>query len=305
MGNEEFGKLVKQLREEKSTYDDNGGWNAWTQEELAKRTTDPNTGANLSKSKVADIEQGKVAHLDPDIHVEPLARALGVPEAEKPDFYFVAGLAYSPRLTEWEIDEEVIRALLQQLNYPANIRTPLWDFIAFNHYNYTLYGYSQPILDKIDGDEFGPNLLRILFDPKLQSSSLASSPRQWKKDRLRDLRAFRASSYRYQFTPRYKQIMREVSKLHPGFSDLWKAARFFYEAEPVFSIRPTTTIFHRDFKEMTFLSLRIPQGYVEKDLFVSVYVPLTDSLENYQKFAQSIPENLREKVYFFKQRPLE
>src|SRR5690349_20036912 len=137
-----FGQFVRALRERRS-YDRQGHERKWSQEELAKHVVwKDEPGLKTKKRRIASMEQDKVVNLKP--HLEPLARAFGLSEAEKTEFYTLAGYIYTkPASMTMDKSVEVLKSLFRDLDYPASARTPLWDFIAFNAYHYSVWNFTD------------------------------------------------------------------------------------------------------------------------------------------------------------------
>ena len=134
--NKQYGSLVKTLRAEKrSFFDEEGRRKPWTQAHLIEQIERRNERASLSIKQLGDIERGDVVFLSPDRHIEPLAKAFGLNELEKTEFYAAANYIYSPKDVGGEQQSKaIIRMLLGQHQYPAFVLTPLLDLVAFNTY---------------------------------------------------------------------------------------------------------------------------------------------------------------------------
>jgi transcriptional regulator with XRE-family HTH domain len=291
MGNIEFGELVRALRVHRMI-DGPDGPCPWSRETLAAKT-------GLTVRQIQRTEKGEVVNLRP--YLDPLAEAFGLTEAQKIEFYADAGYVYRVEATP---DREQIRALFQGVQYPASARTPLWDFIAFNSYHYALWGYTTEKMQRLDGGDFGPNLLRVLFDPVFEHKLYIGGEARWEADVQRSVQAFRFQSICYVDTNRYHQITEELQKYHPAF--------YFYHQwhppqdesldnqergdwEPV---NPIAKVHHPKFGKMEFLSLRTPKKYLGSQVDISIYVPLASSEESYQLLRESIDVN---EVYEFRE----
>ncbi len=287
MDNESFGELVKSLRKARTYLDENAYPRQWSQEKLAKE-------AGLSARQIARIEQGVVADLRP--YLEALATAFKLTEQEKKAFYAEAGYVYT--MSHQSYDEEELRILLEQLPYPASVRTPLWDFVAVNAYHRIIRGMTPEVVDILNEEPLGPNLLWLLFDARFHEANTNIHHTNWQAE---SIWAFRATSFRYVRTRRYRFLVNELKQI-PGFAQAWQIA----EKLPEFGDRsqrrrPTSKIYTAEFGEMAFLSLRIPSRYFG-DLEVSVYVPLADSETRYQAFRDSVTD---QDVTFFRRHDLD
>jgi hypothetical protein len=300
--NREFGKLVRRLREERLEATEDGRIHQWTRKKLAEES-------NLSTRQLAKIEWGEVANLEP--YLSHLARAFGLGEFEKREFYAAAGYIYP---SSQAVTEETAQSLLKQLSHfelPVTIRTSLWDFVAFNHFNYALYEYNDKVIAKMKSDSLGPNLLRLLFDQELglPASAPPTPDRRdvWESARMRDLLAFRAVSFRYIATHRYNQIISEMSRRYPEFRKLWERSENLLKLGKNMFVNPYISVDHKEFEVIEFISLRVPQAYLRQDIQVSMYAPLPESFGRYRKLVDQVNtynQDQREKIYFFEDRPL-
>lgn len=288
MVNKEFGKLVKSLRKQRTYFDENQYPRQWSQQKLSAES-------GLSVRQIARIEQGTVVDLKE--HLEKLAAAFGLTETEKIAFYAEAGYVYS--IEQKGGRQESLRVLLEQLPYPATVRNPLWDFVAMNAYHWMLRGFNQEALRELDEGDLGPNLLRVLFDPYFQQASTAVNE---KNIRVEAVWAFRAASFRYVRTKRYRFLINEL-KRYPEFERAWRLSESLpdYGSENAERRQPVSRIDLPRFGEMELLSLRLPQRYFG-EIEVAVYVPLASSEQQYQTFRDSVAQN---SVTFFRERPFD
>lgn len=296
MGNVELGKMIKALRQHRSFLTING-LRPWTQEKLAEEimlssqiTNDMQT---LSIKQIADLEQGRVSNIKPDVHIEPIARAFKLSEPEKAELYYVAGLA-AP-IVKRQRNNTIFVSLLKKISYPATVRTPLWDFVAFNTYNKVLWGYTDYHLMKLHNHQVRPNLLHVLFHPEFLSRNYSSSYAEWREHRLRDLHAFKISSFRYISSPEYNVIIDNLMQ-YTEFARLWKLSLSEVKVDDTLIVQPIIRVTHPIYGVINFMSLRLPREYHGQEVSISVYVPTEDSKKNYEMLAATISEN---EVYVF------
>lgn len=281
--NVRFGKFVRTLREQRTFMDDEGRIRQWSQEYLAER-------AQISLRQLSKIEQGDVANLRR--FLKPLADAFDLTESQRAEFYAVAGYLY---MTEKKPDLEVIRDLFERIPYPASARTPLFDLLCFNHYNYLLFDYTPEKIALLH-DDFGSNLLRVLFDRAFSHEVLIGGPDKWKSEILKSIQTFRFQSFRYIHTSRYRRIVEEMSRRYPAFLTRWDDL-----ARNETSLSPIAVIHNPTFGTMEFLSLRTSQRFMS-NVEISIYVPLASSEEKYQRLREQVKANV---VYFFREEPLD
>ena len=248
--------------------------------------------SGLSERQVRRIEQGEVVNLYPLL--EGLADAFGLTELERSQFYAQAGYAYAPALSRPDID--LLENLLNQISYPAYIRTPLWDFLAFNRYSARLWGYDDAAtLALFDEEPLGANMLRTIFDPRFDHKRYKGGEANWYQDAQRCILGFRTMSFQYGHTRRYRQIL-DGLKAYPEFERHW----LLTERMPndVFSpSSPTLGVFHPIYGRMDFMSTRVPARYIGGELEVTIYVPFSSSQDQYRQLQEDIKEN---RVYRFK-----
>jgi len=285
MSRKAFGEFVRVLRTKRTFLDEHDSYRAWTQKELARR-------CNLTARQISSIEQGRTVDLTP--FLAPLAAAFGLNDIEKATFYAKAGFHY-PVIVQ-QRSKDFIHTLLQQIHYPASIRTPVWDFVAFNAYHRVLWGYDAQTLLSLDDGDLGPNLLRVLFDSQFGGQTTYQSKR-WQEEVVI---GFRSSSFGYINTKRYRQIFRHMQK-NRDFQRVWNLienAPDDWHPEQ----RPFLKVVHPHYGPMEFISFRIPERYLGRDVDLSVYVPVVPSEEPYRQLRNSVTDNL---VYFFREEPLE
>ena len=270
----EFGTVLRALRERR-------GFS--TQEQLA-------IASGLTKKQVGDLEQWRYSP-DPVNHLEPLAQALKLTEAECVEFWAAAGLIYQRKAKG--TNKEAIETLLQSFTSHAIVRTKLWDIVAFNMYHYYFWEYYKDgRYQRLKNGDIRPNLLWVLFDPAFKVADYSLSGRV-KEDRIRDLCAFRASSLRYLATQPYKEVLDGV-KQYKDFDRWWRMAQLQEVNPSGIEIDPTIRIQHPQFGAMKLMSLRVPQEYHGQNVIITVYVPLEGSEDRYQDFRASALRRAKE-----------
>ncbi|MCQ3933036.1 MAG: hypothetical protein DPW16_21510 [Chloroflexi bacterium] len=296
MGNREFGLFISALRHQRTFFDEQGVLRQWTQAELARR-------ANLSTRQVSKIEQGDV--IDLRRLLDSLAAAFQLNESEIAEFYTIAGFVYPNTQKPHTHNRAALELFLRQFPYPMTARSILGDYVAFNSYNQTLYGYTPEKLRHLNEGELGPNLLRVLFDPEFDYMTYIGGESKWRRDVRLSLQFFRARTFRYIATARYRQII-QAMKHFAAFDRLWDLS----SNDPQIELsnpdgtptRPFTSIHHPEFGLLEFMPLRVPPRHFGPLLELIVLVPIAVREENYQRLRASIQQN---KLYFFDERPVE
>jgi len=296
MGLQDFGELVRTLREDRFYYDDAGRRRSWTRADLA-RLTQPSSPRGkrygLSENNIRDIENGYIKRLEPDVHLEPLAEAFALTEHQKVDFYSIAGYVY--RRAKEQADLTKIKWLLGHHNYPTTAFTHLGDIIAFNHYIYTLYGHSDITIQTLAQGTIRSNILRVYFDPVFRAKEFLGGTELWRRQTIRNLLAFRAMAFPYIATERYQQIKTGMLAF-PEFGMLWTLSEAEMENELGFAVDPVVQITHPEFGKMRFLTVQMPYRYAGDQTIVSLHIPAADSEDNYNVLKGSIAQN---RLYFF------
>lgn len=296
MINREFGEFIAALRRQRTFFDQQGLLRQWTQAELACR-------ANLSTRQISKIEQGEVVDLRRML--DPLAQAFQLNESEKAELYTIAGFVYPNPHKPLTHNRPSLELFLRQFPYPMTARTILGDFVAFNAYNQTLYGYTPEKIYHLNAGELGPNLLRVLFDPEFDYMTYIGGESKWRKDVRLSLQFFRVRTFRYIATVRYRQIIHEMKRF-PAFDRLWDLSSNDPEFEPGhpegIPTRPFISIHHPEFGLLEFMPLRVPPRHFGPLLEVIVLVPITAREDNYHRLRASIQQN---RLHFFDERPVE
>ncbi|MBI5931876.1 MAG: helix-turn-helix domain-containing protein [Chloroflexi bacterium] len=296
MGNREFGIFISALRRQHTFFDEQGVLRQWTQAELARR-------ANLSTRQVSKVEQGAVVDLRSML--DPLAHAFQLNESEKAELYTIAGFVYSNTPKPPTHTRAALELFLRQFPYPMTARTILSDFVAFNTYYQTLFGYTTDKIRHLNEGELGPNLLRFMFDPEFDYLTYIGGESKWRKDVRLSLQFFRARTFRYIATTRYRQIIEQM-KHFTAFDRLWDLSSNDPHVElgdpDGTPTRPFASVHHPEFGLLEFMPLRVPPRHFGPLLELIVLVPITAREDNYQRLRASIQQN---KLYFFDERPVE
>lgn len=293
-----FGQLVRAMRKERSYVDENGRKKSWTQEMLAQHTLPGRAFSNaatrgLTTRQIRDIEDGTVRVLRPSIHIEPLARAFHLSEAQKIEFYAAAGFIYLAAATDntaTTFDPAVMTTFLRQLPYPVGVFTPLGDILAFNAYFRAVYGYSTEALRALREDDIGANILRVYFEPIFHPKTVFGGARKWREQAERSVRAFRVLSLRYMTTKRYHQIVNYMQGF-PEFVGFWELCEGDVLDEHNLMVSPFVQIYHPQWGELTFMKFNIPPLYLGHNLVIFGHFPIAESEPRYQTFKVSVRLN--------------
>ena len=304
-----LGQYLKELRRQRG----------WTQKELAEKTwalTEAKTGS-LSIKQIQDLEQGRKTHIIPKVHLWPLVRAFQLIDAEAIELYRRADSHYPERKKKGSL--KYLERLLGRIQYPANVKTRLWDFVMFNAYHFELWGYTNELFDALNDrkDPLNPNLLRILFDPSIDKEihvkSRMGGEDMWHKETICSLRSFRAATAEYITTGRYRQIIKGANDRYFSiFGPIWDLSRHkFKDSSPISEPPAIATVDHPDpdIGRMYFLALRLPAKVSGHDLDATIYMPMVESEESYRKLRASVEMKLSTKelkeIYCFIERDLE
>lgn len=289
--NKEFGEYVKNLRERKTEFiDDQGRLRKFRQEDVAERS------GGLTARMVSAIESGRF----PDFgfyvkKLERLARGLMLTELEKQELFAKARLVYPT--SQNRTDETFIRSMLLKLHHPVSVRTPLWDFIAFNEYHRVLWGYTDEEVALLsDTSDFGPNLIRVVFHKDFGERGRQRGV-EFEEEALR---AFRMSSLPYVNTGRYRQII-DCANQNRRFRILWEMQDDTDSFRDWNESRMIARVKHPEFKTMEFMSVRVAERYHTGNVDMWMYVPLADSEDKYRELRESVGLN---RVYYFEPRSL-
>ena len=281
----QFGAYIKRLRSERIYINRQGVERQWSQAHLAEK-------ADLDDQQIAKLERGEIVDLEP--FLEKLQEAFNLQGLALKEFFAVAGYPY-PLEIEYEKDQ--IRWLLSTIPYPTSVRTPLWDFIAFNRYHALLYGYTDEFVEKLKQGKLGANLLRMLFDPEVRGYGLSSlrDTKQLQEGLERSVRVFRSMSAPFVNEPRYKVIINELLQFRE-FARIWKMLSTDENEVKLLDYLPFREVHHPQVGTLQFLSSRVPPRYLNDNLDISVYTPTPSSWSKYQELFGQLSEN---EVYFF------
>jgi transcriptional regulator with XRE-family HTH domain len=292
MAFKEFGELVRSLRKQR-LFDTGTDLQQWTQTHLAKIASETSE-QKVTFANIAMLERGKIKDITP--FLEPLAKAFELNAGEKERFYAMAGLIYR---NERVPDRNEIGELFRLIQYPAFARTPWWDFIAFNRYNYILWGYTPEKLAKLKSVPVGANLLKVLFDPDFESEVYKGGYERWAADIRRSIQAFRFESFSSVSTDRYRQIIGGMQRYH-AFVSRWNAHEPSFRDHNLKPTRPISSVFHPQYGALEFLSLRTPTKYLGSVVDISIYIPLASSIERYKQLQEDAQKRTDiESVFFF------
>ena len=288
---QQFGEYLVHLRNTKLRRTQKG-YEGWTQADLADT-------AGISRYTIPRIEKGTVVDLLP--HLDKLANAFELNEIERRIFYAKAGHVYdvAPSIPS----PELMRHILENIEYPTSIRTSVWDFLAFNEYHKVLWSYSDEGLKLLgDGSELGANLFRVLFSPEFQIAQgrLIDNRTQWQRNAISQ---FRRLAFPYVTTHRYNQIINLMQE-YREFKDEWldADARSRNDVPSLVDLPRGTELNHPEFRSLKFISLRVPQRDIGEGIKISVYVPSPLKQENFDRMMASVTTN---RVYLFDPRPIE
>jgi len=289
--NKEFGEYVKNLRERKTEFiNDQGRLQKFRQEDVAERS------GGLSARMISAIESGRFPDFGFYVEkLECLSRGLMLTELEKQELFAKARLVYPS--SQNRTDETFIRSMLLKLQHPVSVRTPLWDFIAFNEYHRVLWGYTDEEVTLLsDTSDFGPNLIRVVFQKDFGERGRQRGV-EFEEEALR---AFRMSSLPYVNTGRYRQII-DCANQNRRFRILWEMQDDTESFRDWNESRMIARVKHPEFKTMEFMSVRVAERYHTGNVDMWMYVPLADSEDKYRELRESVGLN---RVYYFEPRPL-
>jgi hypothetical protein len=286
-----FGKLVAELRNKTTVDNPDKGTRLLTQKGLALRTEN-----KLGVEQIREIEDGTRAKLSPeDVHI--LATAFDLTEIETSEFFIAAGFVYPRPIDPPEPSR--MKLLLTMHRFPAVAMNRLGDVLALNSYAIKLYSLDRDRLIALDSGPLGPNMLRMQFEEQFNVKRNHSNNLDlWEAEIVRNIRALRAESFRYQATTRYRQIYAELEKF-PNFKHLWERAG--KQNRDGLLIEPKLEAHHPDFGHLRFLVTRFPHGYISSDTIFTVLSPINLTDEAQIRLRDAVEEI---EVHEFKPRPL-
>jgi transcriptional regulator with XRE-family HTH domain len=295
MAAEEFGQYVAALRMDRDYLTDKKQLKKWTQKYLAEK-------AQLTKKQISDIEQGRFANWAA-FHdkVVRLSNAFGLNEKQKTDFYAKAGFVYSS--PKAPIDRTSLKNFLEEIPYPAMVRNPIWDYIAFNRFHIATFNFTEEVLHRLDSEpELGANNLRMIYDDSFLAQTSVKHER-WHQEVIE---TFRLHSFPYIHTKRYQTLIGRLKERYSTFRTMWALFQATGETMPAAAVTPRTThsiIRNQVVGEISFMSMRIVSIYVPDNLLVTVYMPSSPKdEEKFQSLRKTVPTN---NVHFFREYPLE
>ena len=280
MNRQAFGDLVRSMRCQRLYTDETNDFRQWSRAYLARIS-------GLSERQIRRVETGEVINLYPLL--ENLADAFGITDLERIEFYAQAGYTYAPEPTIPNLSQ--LEQLLRQIDYPAYIRTPLWDFLAFNQFSAKLWGYDNPAtLALFAENPLRANMLRTIFDPRFEHKAYKGGEANWYQDAQRSILGFRTNSFQHGHTERYHELLKGLKAL-PEFERHWLLSERM--PNDIFApSSPTLAVFHPLYGKMEFMSTRIPARYIGGDIEATIYVPLSASQNRYQQLQQDVTNNV-------------
>jgi PAS domain-containing protein len=291
-----FGEIVATMRKDLAKMEGR----KITQGDLAEALSQK-LGTYISERTIARLEQDQKLRFRKDrLIIDGLADALKLPEALMREFYLSAGLVYQSDKLAHALDENILeqslRDLLTNMSYPFHVLTPLWDMIAFNNYMYHLYGYTNEQISLIKGKkDFHNNLLVVLFNSAYKSKEYFGNDQNWQTQMIRNLKAFRALSFRYQASSEYKKLIGFISsKYAKDFNRLWALSYLPDKRHQDYElpVEPSTLI-KTPAGQMKFWTIRFPQEYIGDQVVVLGHLPADEISEaNFLKFKKDIPKSL-------------
>ena len=147
-------------------------------------------------------------------------------------------------------------------------------------------GYrSNPKELEVSNPILGVNLLRIIFDPSLPRYRSAK-PNKVALERA--VRQFRKLSFSSIGKPRYTEILEEM-KQFDDFTIAWQLS----SGEPDDTMKnrlqsPHETVENARYGKLSFMSLRVPNRYLQADAYISIYVPIDTEDEGFLKLQKDV-----------------
>ncbi len=208
-----FGERVVSLRQERK----------WTRLDLITHIGMRVNTRIMSSKTMGDIERGEKAFLN-HATVKHLADAFSLNGLAREEFFGLAGLKEISEAASGltAAQEDLIDASYRGLDYPAYVHDQFMNLHSANSYLFVTFGFkldeqlSSLFLDR------KANLLRMLFDPRLDDMMSWIKGKQWRRHVERLVYMFRVLSKNYVGTREYLALLRELRRL-PDFPDVWKA----------------------------------------------------------------------------------
>ncbi len=218
MQRDDFGKIVASLREDLGL----------TQPQMADL-------AGIPFHVLSHIERGKKSNLSPEILVA-LADVLQLTTCERRQFFLAAsGVGINemvrpdlPHTSSDTANPEKELAKLQnvanQLQVPAFVIDPFYDFVMVNRPMLALFKVNQPLIDYLASVPRGFNSIHLTFGKGL----FAQSQMDWNWDEyaFNTMRGFRENSLRYRHHPYFQYLMQcfRNPEEYPFFERFWRMA---------------------------------------------------------------------------------
>jgi len=246
-----FGERVKTLRLAR-------GWTS--KEKFAKEH-------NFSKETIKDIESGKLAKLTIDI-VGKLADIFELRGVLRQDFFNLAGIHYPE--TKIEIGVDVMLDFYRHMPFPAFIDNVFFDLHSFNYAVSALFQIDMMSLGEATFESGGPNVLRLLFDPKFQFRSVYGDTEAWEDYVKSNIYLFCRQTSAYTADDRYRELLSYLKRL-PDFRRIWDDV-MSHSYMPKQHI--ATTLFPNSDHQLTFVVSQATMTlFLAKNLFMGAYIP--------------------------------
>ena len=240
--------------------------------------------SGVPERTIIDIENAEKATLDRKT-VMLLARAFDLHGMDLREFVLAAGLAPEHSLDAPDLTA-MIRRFFRESDYPAYMTNALFDLHACNSYLMALMGISMQYLETLAYRGAGPNMLRFLFDPALNTR--ATWGNAWRDIAIWNVRVFRQGSLLHVHQPRYTQLLRELRQL-PDFDAVWQASA----APQEMTLPPHISTVQSPYGPAKVLHAEvITDEVIHRQLRVALYVPLDET-------TQAVFATLRQKVTCF------
>jgi len=212
----EFGRLIAALRQYEV---DPSSGRAWIQRTLAER-------ANLPQKVIANIEQGRKAHLDADTLVR-LADALQLTTLERREFFALATPVASADVVRGAHDPaDVLTEMLETLRalrLPAALYDPFYHIVAVNGPGRALHSAAEVQPAAAPPQPVNVNFLCLALVP--HSPIRRDLQSIWDQFVRMHIHQFRVMTLRYRHTPYFQQLFAALSR-YDEFRATWAATQF-------------------------------------------------------------------------------
>lgn len=261
MNREEFGQLVKALRNEVIMFPEA---KAMTQDQLADKINEP-------ARAIGQIEQGNRANLEP-LLLAKMADAFDLTSMERAAFHnAAASVDVETKTSNTEEPEKILDLLLNEartIQVPAIIYDPLYTAVAANTLILKLGIVPDDLLDSGGDLVSGFNTLRYFFSDQSPYPDLAGP--SWEQFAIRNIQHFRASSLPYRHTKRFEHIFKELCE-HARFRDCW--ARTKFTGKDIFYGWEGMSYHHPSFGPLNYIISSVPTLTNAGELWLVTYVP--------------------------------